>query len=352
VLNNNRIRISSYTKDGFSSLIQQFSSKSRKIVVLKGKFGCHYTNLLQMVVQRLHAENRNVVILQHSLIDAGIEGLFVEDKGILIIEEKLLTKSIRKPLEEINMNDVYEESIVLSQQREISNLELNIKTNLQFVMKHFSEASSFIKGRDTLINKLTNKQLLASKRNHLIDSIFKSNVNQEIKPSNEKRFIEPNSIINLPVSTNYNVSKNSRRLFLRNNYANYIMEEIERKAKDENLRIVRYVSPIFPLQTSLLWIPELEVIIYKRIAVNDLIITGEPFQEIDFSHCLTSQYYDFTTKKKINDLEANCSIKLTLALNYLKEAKQRYSDLASIYGNAKVTENENVVANKLMQAVK
>ncbi|OZM57477.1 hypothetical protein CIB95_08465 [Lottiidibacillus patelloidae] len=350
--NQNCFRISAYTRDGFSSLINQYLRKTRKIVVLKGKFGCHYTNLLTSLVKRLQSENRKVIIFQHSLLENGIEGLLIEDKGVLIIEEILLPKNVKKPIEEINLTGLYDETMLINKEKDITSLESNIQTSLQFVMKHFLEASSFVKERDNLIRKYTNIQLLNSKKNHLLHSLFSSIKRKPSKLLNEKRFIEPNTNINLQNFSLEKVEKPIKLLFLKNNFSNFIMGEIEQKAKDLNLQLVRYVSPIFPLQTSMLILPELNTVIFKRIAANDINITGDSLQEVDFSHSLTSQFYDFKSKKKINDLEANCSIKMTLALNYLKEARLWFEELASMYENAKGIEKDNLVTESLLEIVK
>jgi hypothetical protein len=339
-------RISYHTERGYVTFLEK-EVKYKNIIALKSEYGYNLTNIYKRLINYFQANSYQVEILLHSLLSEGYEGIYLPQQEIWIIDEKLLGSNAIEQSERINVTSMYDNISLLHRQRELNILEGEIEKLLQYVYKHFSEASAYKEQKETLLSQMVNKQLYDGKRDKLLHYIFSKDLSSPSKGRNIRRFYQRSEDILTYIPAHINMKKDITFINLNGYSSNNILEEIENKALKQNFSTIGYLKPTSTSKPSIVYIPELATVI-----MNDRFVrSGYNHHTFDFTPCFTSQYYDTTSKKRLYDLETNITIKTTLGNNYLKEVNQRYKELTSIYNESLITEKENHLKDEILQRV-
>ncbi|MCH1627343.1 PRK06851 family protein [Fredinandcohnia quinoae] len=326
---------------GFYSLYDEALKDLETLYILKGGPGTGKSTFMRKIGLIFMEKGYDLEYLHCSSDNQSIDGLIAPELKLGFVDgtaPHIIEPRYPGVVEKVIDLGQYRNDLYLSKHRDsIIELTDDISKSFSSAYKFFAEAKKIhLKREEIYVSSMDFKkadEVLSS----LIDEIFSKSFDRENRPKKRKRFFgaaTPKGAVNFIDNITEDINKRYIIKGRPGSGKSTLMKKIGKHAENLGLSVEYFLCAFDPKSIDMVIIPSISVAILDGTSPHAI----DPFRELDevvdmFSLCMDPKI-ETTFKTEINELNLAYKNKMTLATNYLSEAKRLHDKLEEFYKEA------------------
>ncbi|MFT4414156.1 PRK06851 family protein [Fredinandcohnia humi] len=326
---------------GFYSLYHEALKDVENLYILKGGPGTGKSTFMRKIGLVFMNMGYDLEYLHCSSDNQSIDGIIVPSRKLGFVDgtaPHVIEPRYPGVVEKVIDLGLFRDDQYLSQYREeIITLTDDISKSFEDAYNAFAEAKKIHLKREDIYLSSMNFKKADGVLQSLINSIFSEPVEREENPTTRKRFFgaaTPKGAVNFIDNITEDLE---RRIIIKGRPGSgksTLMKKLGKHAEQNSLSVEYYLCAFDPKSIDMIIIPKLGVSVVDGTAPHVV----DPFREQDevvdmFELCMDSNV-EVTHKKEIDELNLAYKNKMTIATNYLSEAKRLHDKLEEYYKEA------------------
>ncbi|MFS0863325.1 PRK06851 family protein [Fredinandcohnia sp. 179-A 10B2 NHS] len=326
---------------GFYSLYDEALKNLDTLYILKGGPGTGKSTFMRKIGLVLMDKGYDLEYLHCSSDNQSIDGIIVPKRKLGFVDgtaPHVIEPRYPGVVEKVIDLGQFRDDRYLSNHREtIIELTDEISRSFANAYQTFAEAKKVhLKREEIYVSSMSFKKA-DGVLHSLIEKIFSEPIEREEQPTTRKRFFgaaTPKGAVNFIDNITEDLDKRYIIKGRPGSGKSTLMKKIGKHAEQNGLSVEYYLCAFDPKSIDMIIIPKLSVSVVDGTAPHVV----DPFREHDevvdmFTLCMDPKIEN-TFKKEIDELNLEYKSKMTIATNYLSEAKRLHDKLEEYYKEA------------------
>jgi len=323
---------------GFYSLYEDIFRGLKRLYIIKGGPGTGKSSLMRSIGLDINEKGYDIEFFHCSSDNNSLDGLIIPGLGIGIVDgtaPHIVDPKYPGAIDQIiNLGEYWDGEKLRHQKNSIISLSNEITENFNMAYKNFNEAKAIHDDWEEIYLSVMDFDKANNITQDLITRIFNEVQSNEKKPAIRRLFFgaaTPLGAVNFIENITEGVDKRYIVKGRPGSGKSTMMKKIGKHAEELGLSVEYFPCGLDPNSLDMVIIPALSVAIIDGTSPHVINPSRDSDEIIDmFKLCIDSDI-EMSKEKELVSIEQRYKLKMTIATNYIKEAKRIHDLLEKYY---------------------
>lgn len=326
---------------GFYSLYEDIFRGLRRLYIIKGGPGTGKSSLIRSIGLEINEKGYNIEYFHCSSDNKSLDGLIIPGLEIGIVDgtaPHIVDPKYPGAIDQIiNLGEYWDETKLRYQQNAIVRLSDEITENFKFAYENFREAKIIHDEWEQIYLSAMDFDKANNITQNLLNRIFDNVQDSEKNPTIKNRFFgaaTPLGAVNFIENITEDIEKRFIVKGRPGSGKSTMMKKIGNYAEGLGLSVEYYPCGFDPHSLDMIIIPTLSVAVIDGTSPHVINPSRDNDEIIDMFKLCIDNDVEKNKEKELVTIEQRYKLKMTIATNYIKEAKRLHDLLETYYIDA------------------